>query len=384
MRPDKPRLSKGEFAALGGGLGLLLWATALVWRPPNATGEQLSSEPSARSERLNSSSVEQLLEGSQARGTNAPATDATSSRDLVPVPAQSHPRGDAPSASFETTATSAATQATANPLPLGHEEISQDGLPANALHCTQDGGVLNCGSCSTDGDCPPGQGCVPNRETRRFECMTSECEEDVHCFPGSVCRALSGGTSDLVIRRCVTEGVRREGETCDAAHLSRASACREGLRCIRQVCTVPCQLDDPGSCPNGYECADSVDGPGCVPDCQKLGCAQGQQCKQLNTHKSQCLSYVSGTCPETPCAEGERCNQHVWRGRGAFWCARLCNPLRPESCPPGHVCGNGGGGTSTCYRACDHTDLDSCGKGWMCATASEDFTLWGCQPTLEP
>lgn len=360
-------------AALGGGLGLLLWLT----EPP-------SSEASALSKSPNVSSVEPLFDEADAETLEASPAEASSSRSLVSSPVQPRERGETVPTRFETTAASVPAEATKNLLPLGHEEIAADGLPANALHCTQEGGVLKCGSCSTDGDCPPGQGCVPDRETRRFECMTSECEEDAHCFPGFACRSLSGGTSNLVIRRCVPEGVRQEGETCDSAHVSRASTCREGLRCIRQVCTAPCRLDDPRSCPAGYECTDSLDGPGCVPDCQKLGCPRGQECKRLNTHEYQCLSHVSGTCPEMPCAEGERCNQHVWRGRGAFWCARLCNPLRPDGCPPGHVCGNGGGGTSTCYRACDHTDLDSCGEGWMCATVSEDFTLWGCQPTLDP
>jgi hypothetical protein len=69
------------------------------------------------------------------------------------------------------------------------------------------------------------------------------------------------------------------------------------------------------------------------------------------------------------------------RGRGDFWCARVCDPLQPESCPSGHVCGWAGGTASACFRRCDPKDLDSCGKGWMCATISEDFSLWGCRPT---
>src|SRR5262249_47827358 len=120
-------------------------------------------------------------------------------------------------------------------LPLGHEEIAPDGLPANAMRCTQDGGILKCGSCSTDSDCQPGQGCVPNRETRRFECMSTECEQDAHCFPGFTCRAVTSGTTGPIIRRCVPVGVRREGETCDSLYTSPTGACGEGLRCISQV-----------------------------------------------------------------------------------------------------------------------------------------------------
>lgn len=70
-------------------------------------------------------------------------------------------------------------------LPLDSQQLMPDGLPASALRCTRDGGVYTCGSCRTDGDCPPGRACLPHRETRRFECLDSECEEDVHCFPAS-------------------------------------------------------------------------------------------------------------------------------------------------------------------------------------------------------
>ncbi len=121
---------------------------------------------------------------------------------------------------------------------------------------------MTCGRCRTDSDCPAGQGCVANRETRRFECMASDCEEDAHCFPGFACRAANGGDSGPIIRRCTPEGVRREGETCDSSYISRAGACREGLRCVSGICTVPCRLDDPASCPTGYLCKEGCGRPG--------------------------------------------------------------------------------------------------------------------------
>lgn len=271
------------------------------------------------------------------------------------------------------------------PLPPASREISSDGLPAAALHCQWLGGVLTCGSCRTSGDCAPNEGCLVNRETRRLECMASECEEDAHCFPGFACRTLKTGTRNATVRRCVPVGERRAGESCDSDYISRAGACIEGLRCINQVCTAPCRLEDPASCPSGYTCTEDGDGPGCVPDCEKLGCPQGQQCKRLPRGGNRCLARVSGTCPETPCAEGERCMMDGGRGRGAFWCARVCNPIQPGGCPTGYVCGWAGGTSSACFRQCDPKDLDSCGKGWMCATVSEDLSLWGCSPSaLEP
>ena len=81
-------------------------------------------------------------------------------------------------------------------------------------------------------DCSAGQGCVANRETRRFECMASDCEEDVHCQAGSVCRPVTTGATGSVIHRCVPEGVRGEGETCEVLAASASSACHEGLRCV--------------------------------------------------------------------------------------------------------------------------------------------------------
>ncbi|MFY0527982.1 hypothetical protein ACN28I_34110 [Archangium gephyra] len=345
-------------AAVAAGLGLLLWATVSSSDSAGGAAPPPLTSPLAIS----------------GTSTREPPTDEAGARPAPPPPPT--PRADTRFASF----TPDSSTPTA-PLPLASEELSSDGLPAAATHCTWDGGILKCGSCQTSGDCPPGQGCLINRETRRLECMASECEEDVHCFPGFTCRTLKTGTSNGPIRRCVPVGERREGESCDADYISRIGACRDGLRCIQQVCTVPCQLDAPASCPSGHTCMDDADGPGCVPDCEKLGCPQGQQCKRLPRGGNQCLSRVSGTCPETPCAEGERCMMDTRRGRGTFWCARVCNPIYPDSCPSGDVCGWAGGTRSVCFRRCDHRDLDSCGPGWMCATVAEDLSLWGCTPS---
>ena len=374
MRRDKPHLKWAVMAAFAAGIGLLLW----LLRPPasNTLREPSRSTPTRQPSSLSASTHEVPPDVAGAGTLDTSAVQATaSSRSMHPGPPPP-PRADTVLASF---ALDSSTDTA--PLPLASEERSPDGLPAAAMHCSWDGGILRCGSCQTSGDCPPGQGCLVNQETRRLECMASECEEDAHCFPGLTCRVRRTGTSSTPIRRCVPVGERREGESCDADYISRTGACREGLRCIQRVCTVPCQLGAPASCPSGHTCTDDGDGPGCVPDCEKLGCPQGQQCKRLPRGGNQCLSHVSGTCPETPCAEGERCMMYSSRGRGAFWCARVCNPIRPDSCPSGYVCGWAGGAQSACFRQCDHRDLDSCGEGWMCATVSEDLSLWGCSPS---
>lgn len=265
-------------------------------------------------------------------------------------------------------------------LPPAHQEIAADGLPANAMRCSFDGGVMHCGDCRLNSDCPAGKGCVANRQTRRLECMESDCEEDMHCFPGFVCRQSSREETGPIIRRCTPVGQRRLGESCDNSFVSTSGACQEGLLCHRGVCSLPCRLGDATSCPEGQRCEEGDDGAACFSDCRDQGCPAGQRCKHLSGGDYECLAEVHGECPEIPCAEGERCNKRVMRGRGVFWCARRCNPLLPESCPPDQLCGHAGGTESTCYRRCDPQDLDSCGEGARCSTVAEDMSLWGCVP----
>jgi hypothetical protein len=276
----------------------------------------------------------------------------------------------------------ASSSAPVTVLPSVSEERAPDGLPASAIRCNRTAQGLDCGSCRLDGDCPPGHGCVANRETRRFECQASECEEDAHCFPGSVCRPVNTGATGIVIQRCVPEGLRQEGEPCDTVPVSPAGSCREGLRCVNQVCSTPCRLEEPTSCPSGLVCTDSLNGPGCFPDCQRLGCPEGQRCSRVRDQQYQCLVESQGDCRDNPCPEGERCNLRMSRGRAVFWCAKLCDSLRPESCSADQVCGVGGPTVSTCFRKCDPMQPDACGPGWACSTVSEDMTLFGCQPAL--
>ncbi|WP_434391486.1 hypothetical protein [Melittangium boletus] len=262
---------------------------------------------------------------------------------------------------------------------------SDDGLPASGLRCTvEPSGALDCGECRVDGDCPPGQGCAANRSTRRHECMASECEEDAHCFPGSVCRALTRGESGVVVRRCMPAGQRAEGEACDLGYVSPEGSCQEGLVCLLGHCGKRCRRGEPDSCPTGYTCEDSLEGPACRADCQTLGCPQGERCKRLNDTDSKCLATVRGECPETPCGEGERCNLRSFRSEGVFWCAQRCQPLLGNTCPEGQVCGMGSATESTCFQTCDPRRADACAEGWECATVSEDLSQWGCIPSTNP
>jgi hypothetical protein len=265
------------------------------------------------------------------------------------------------------------------------EEHGADGLPVNALRCTTDGGVLRCGECQTDSDCPAGKGCAANWQTHRLECMESECEQDLDCFPGLVCRPVTTGAAGPVIRRCLAAGERSLGEQCDLLFTSRAGACQEGLVCHRGVCSTPCSSEGAANCPEGYSCEEGLSGAACFEDCRVRGCASGQQCKRINETEYQCLEGVYGQCPETPCGEGERCNARVSQGQGVFWCAQLCNPLQADSCPKGQICGVGSPTVSTCFRRCDPRVMpDTCGEGWQCTSVTEDMTQFGCRPVAEP
>lgn len=354
----------------------MAWSLAATTEP---SATMVSPESRRRAQRIDNAPLPPsagVFGSSAARelSSSAASAAATSSwlevtrRRQVDSPPHAEPRRE--SASF------------VSRLPTPSEEIAPDGLPVSGLRCTYAGGAFDCGGCRTDGDCPAGQGCVANRQTRRMECMSSECEEDMHCFPGFVCRAVTTGTTGpQVIRRCVPEGQRREGEHCDAEPLSPLGSCGEGLVCLAGVCGVRCRVEDPASCPAGYSCEESLNGPGCYPDCRKLGCPEGQRCKDLGGGEFQCLASVRGDCPESPCGEGERCNSRFPRGHGVFWCARVCNPMRADSCHEGELCGMGSATVSTCYRKCDPMDLGSCGEGWTCTSVSEDMRQWGCMPS---
>ena len=376
MRREAPRPKRAAFAFAFGGLVVLLWhlptaspAPGLPESPPVALG-LVREPPRAPAPR----GLVPVLDASVA-ASSASRVVAAFQR------AKARAAQDVPALASEERSSSSPPPLVSE-LPSTLVERAPDGLPVSAMRCTRTAEGLDCGGCRVDGDCPPGQGCVANRETRRFECLASECEEDTHCFPGSVCRAVTTGATGIPIRRCVPEGQRREGESCDALPVSTAGSCREGLRCVNQVCSTPCSLDGSVACPSGFTCTDSLNGPGCFPDCQQLGCPDGQRCTRVRDNRYQCLVASQGDCRDTPCPEGERCNMLMSRGRAVFWCAQVCNPLVSHSCPEGNVCGVGSPTVSTCFRQCDPLDANACGPGWSCATVTEDMSVFGCKPDL--
>jgi len=378
-RPRTP-LARTSFVALGV-VAFFAWCIASAVSQPDAgsatPGASLTSaEPSrpaplARSPRVRTA---------RAASSGGPlAFGAQSPRALASVLVS---RAPAPSGGTVPTSTRAEEAGDARSRSAAEASSDSSTLPPSALRCTVSGGVPTCGECRTDSDCPAQHGCAINRQTRRFECLASECEADAHCFPGTLCRAVNDGASGTRVRRCVPEGLRGEGERCLTLSVGPEDTCREGLLCVQQLCGRPCDKEVSESCPSGQRCVDSLNGPACYPDCRAAGCAKGETCARVRDETYQCLEAVTGTCNETPCAEGERCNLRMARGRAAFWCAPRCNPLQADACPGGQVCGRGGPTDSTCFQRCDPAAAEACGPGWRCTSVSEDMTLWGCVPVV--
>ncbi len=366
------------FAALGT-VVLFAWCVASAFSPPDAGSAESGasptpaepSRPAARARRPGVLAASTTQPGGPL--AFGPPRSSVLASTLVP-------RASAASGGAVSSRPRAEEAGEVRSRPAVAEAPSDSSIPPSAMSCTVSDGVPTCGDCRTDSDCPAEQGCVVNRRTRRFECLASECEVDAHCFPGTLCRAVNDGASGEQVRRCVPEGLREEGERCLTLPVGPEDTCREGLLCVQQLCGRPCQKEVSGSCPSGQRCVDSLNGSACYPDCRTAGCAQGETCERLREDTYQCLEAVTGTCNETPCAEGERCNLRMAQGRAAFWCAPRCNPLHADTCPGGQVCGRGGPTDSTCFQRCEPMAADTCGPGWRCTSVSEDMTLWGCVP----
>lgn len=256
--------------------------------------------------------------------------------------------------------------------------------PESAMNCTFDGG-FQCGECTHDSECPSGQGCAINRSTGRFECISSECEDDQGCFPGTVCRALTRTAAGGLVRRCVIEGARQEGQSCILAPASASAACREDLVCFVGACRARCEPGAAGACPAGQRCQEALgNGTVCVPDCRDSGCRAGQTCLQAFAGSYQCATLGIDECGnERPCPAGAHCLVRARGEQAGRYCASACKPwLGSKACPDGYVCGRGGPEKSSCYRQCSPQDLSSCPSGWTCTTVSEDLRTWGCQPTV--
>ncbi len=376
----RSRTSPGftPFAALGVA-PLLAWCVASAFSPPEAGSAPSGASPtSAESSRpAPRTRLPAVLAASTVPSGGSLAFSAPSPVALTGVRMSRAPAPSGGAVSSRPRAEEAGAVLSRTPVEASSDAST---LPPAAMSCTVSEGGPTCGDCRTDSDCPAQQGCAVNRQTRRFECLASECEADAHCAAGTLCRAVTDGSSGTRVRRCMPEGLRGEGERCLSLPVGVEDTCQEGLLCVQQRCGRPCDLAASGSCASGQRCVDGLNGAACHPDCRTEGCAKDETCARVRDDTYQCLEAVTGTCNETPCAEGERCNLRMAQGRAAFWCAPRCNPLQADACPGGQVCGRGGPTDSTCFQRCDPMAASTCGPGWRCTSVSEDMTLWGCVP----
>jgi hypothetical protein len=214
--------------------------------------------------------------------------------------------------------------------------------------------------CLRNEDCEPPLACVLDRRIDNRQCLASECETDLQCQPGFVCRAIRD--RGPLVRLCVAEGTKKEGERCLAFPGLRKEGCQTGLLCNDGYCGRPCRLTDPLSCPTGYACRDDINGPSCVPSCVQNDCSQGKQCVRLDKEISVCATVVGDNCDTVPCPSGQECRREPqgWKGSVIMWCAIPCRE-GTASCPAGSVCFEG-----ECRHPCTFGQPETCGLHEIC------------------
>lgn len=222
-------------------------------------------------------------------------------------------------------------------------------------------------SCETSADCEPPLGCLDHWRLKTSRCTDSECATDAQCRDGYSCQVLATGDDGPAVRVCVTQGVRGEGERCVALARDREDACAPGLRCSEGWCARPCEGSSPGSCPEGFVCAEALPVPACVPSCEPGGCPEGRQCVRFSPVGSQpvtaCAVVHGPNCRQTACAEGQECFFNLSPRRpGEVWmaCVQPCGLGRP-TCPMGLLCHE-----NYCRQPCDAAVSGDCAPASRC------------------
>jgi hypothetical protein len=235
--------------------------------------------------------------------------------------------------------------------------------------------------CQRREDCEPGLGCLKINPGGPSVCVASECMTDLQCEEGFTCRALSTVDRGPWVRWCILEGQQKEGEPCMQGLSARGSNCARGLLCAAW-CGRPCELDAPGSCPEGFFCRKGPDGPSCLPTCEGRTCAEGQQCIRFEGGTSVCAAVRGQDCQQAPCAEGFECRRSFPRTgpQGlvvGMECVQPCGEEKPP-CPEGLVCSSG-----VCRHSCEPDAPGSCGPHEACKQGPVK-EQWVCQLQTKP
>jgi hypothetical protein len=215
--------------------------------------------------------------------------------------------------------------------------------------------------CQTSEDCDPSLACLNIDGGGTWRCVASECLNDAQCTDGFICRVLNSHGNGPLVRFCVPKGTVPEGTLCVEAPANRDGACLPGLICAGW-CGRPCQMDDPSTCPSGSFCADSLNGPSCLPSCTEDSCSSGQHCIRFTDGISACAEVAGVNCQESPCPAGRKCTftYSPGRNRVEMECVTPCDEQAP-SCPVGEFCSWG-----ACRRRCDHEGSAICEPGEQC------------------
>jgi hypothetical protein len=216
-------------------------------------------------------------------------------------------------------------------------------------------------ACERREDCESPLGCLRG-PTGRALCVASECQTDLQCEQGRVCRTLRTLDNGPLVRSCELAGTAREGEPCSEFATQLSSACEAGLICNTH-CGRPCKLEDSSSCAEGFFCAEgSPEGPSCLPTCRGRACPEGQRCVAFRGGLSVCATLHGEDCEQVACPQGQECRTAYvpgQPGRVKRECVTRCDEQRP--CPQGRVCHAG-----NCHTPCDVDAASPCGPDQRC------------------
>lgn len=273
-------------------------------------------------------------------------------------------------------------------IPIETQETPAEQQTADSqrrINCERVDGILKCGSCRTDYDCPEDAVCIVNSATGKYECRRSDCDSDGDCEPSQACIIVSAGeATDPVVKLCVAVGTQGIGQPCDPWPHNQRQACQRGLACSpRFTCEKPCDPKDPSTCEEeGTACIlPTHAGMFCSYHCQEALCSGEKECIQLEGPISVCAKRIGDNCLETPCADGKICvrSPGYRRAEYRFECVSPCSSLASD-CPSNYLCAfipttQGYG----CFLECDPEDPYSCPDGLICNNSSQDAEhIWTC------
>ena len=271
--------------------------------------------------------------------------------------------------------------------PIEPDAQATDATPdgARQIDCDEENGILVCGDCRNDYDCPENSACLLDAETGRDRCFESDCIVDDDCVQGQRCIVPNWGwPGDPIVSLCSPIGTQGEGEPCANWPHGRQQACREGLVCSpRMICERTCNPMDHATCEkDGLGCIlQTPSGWFCGYDCMSSGCKKGKTCVQLEGPMSVCSKPIGDNCMVNPCPKGYICDRTPGYRRPVmhFECVPACSPLAPK-CKIGYECAvTSAGFRYGCFKKCDRQDPYDCPEEKICHQSSLDPShVWTC------